>query len=62
MAEILRIEAGEVPSPYTNHVLIEQTTVSTFRGTGASNKNGAPDYFAPPHMHDLSAMLKAAVG
>ena len=62
MAEILKIKAGEEPSLYTNHVLIEQTISYSFRGTGASNKHGEPDYFVRPNMHDLSAMLKAAVG
>ena len=60
MAEILRIKAGEEPSPYTNHVLVEQTAEATFRGSGASNKGGTPDYFAPPHKKDLDAMLEVA--
>lgn len=60
MAEILKINAGEEPSPYTNHVLVEQTAAATFRGSGASNKDGALDYFAPPHKNDLADMLKVA--
>ena len=62
MAEILRIKAGEEPSIYTNHVLIEQTATSSFRGTGCSNMHSEPDYFVPPNMRDLSVMLKAAAG
>lgn len=60
MAEILKIKTGEEPSPYTNHVLVEQTAENTFRANGVSNKSGHPDYFAPPHMRDLGAVLKVA--
>ncbi len=61
MAEILRIKPGEEPLPYINHVLVEQTAEVTFRGSGASNKGGVPDYFAPPHKGSLDAMLAVAM-
>lgn len=60
MTKVVRISAGEEPSGYSNHDLVEQTTAATFRATGASNKGDVPDYFAPPQASDLATLLKLA--
>ena len=60
MAEILKIQASEAPSSYSNHVLVEQTPADSFRATGACNQDGLLEYFTPPQAKDLATILKLA--
>lgn len=48
------------PSPYSNHVLVEETRAGSFRAAGVSNRNGAPSYLSSPQQSDLESALEVA--
>ncbi len=60
MAEVRNIAEAEMPSPYSNHVLIQRTKNGTVLASGASHVSGDVDWYAPPHFTNMEEALAAS--